>query len=135
MCGIDALVDVELFMAEADKDENGSIDLFELMAYTNKHKLQMEGLISETNSTAPPRQRSHRVSFVMQARQKIAESWRCTNFSVVFSYRSAHILCYVNVACAVSRPLDVAQKHGPSNAARHRGELWADDIALQLLLT
>ena len=38
MCGIDALVDVELFMAEADKDENGSIDLFELMAYTNKHK-------------------------------------------------------------------------------------------------
>ena len=38
-------------------------------------------------------------------------------------------------ACAVSWPLDVAQKHGPSIDARHRGELWVDDITLQLLLT
>jgi hypothetical protein len=52
MCGIDALVDVELFMAEADKEENGSIDLFELMAYTNKHKLQMQARQKNAENTA-----------------------------------------------------------------------------------
>ena len=73
LVGVSNIIDIDKVMAEADADGNGTIDIFEFMAYLTMNTSKMMGLV-DTRANAPQRNAKAMADEVLRTQSEMSQS-------------------------------------------------------------